>query len=119
MLVPFRVTKTISLPFPGAALTACAMLCGSLAAAVRRQNSRRPHRGVGAENVARRAEGPVLTLGTRGSPLALAQAYEAKKRLGEALPGESGELVVWVPGKQPLPFISIDWKPLKTAIQLA
>lgn len=72
-------------PFPGAALTACAMLCGSLAAAVRRQNARRENlRGVAAENVARRAEGPVLTLGTRGSPLALAQAYEAKRRLGEA-----------------------------------
>eukprot|EP00913_Durusdinium_trenchii_P025869 g24276.t1 len=33
-----------------------------------------------------RAAGPVLTLGTRGSPLALAQAYEAKRRLGEAFP---------------------------------
>lgn len=74
---------------PGAALTACAMLCGSLAAAVRRQNARRPQRGVGAENVARRAEGPVLTLGTRGSPLALAQAYEAKRRLGEARSGNA------------------------------
>eukprot|EP00930_Biecheleria_cincta_P006612 TRINITY_DN107657_c0_g1_i1.p1 TRINITY_DN107657_c0_g1~~TRINITY_DN107657_c0_g1_i1.p1 ORF type:complete len:459 (+),score=84.40 TRINITY_DN107657_c0_g1_i1:54-1379(+) len=36
--------------------------------------------------VACRAEGPLLRLGTRGSPLALAQAYEAKKRLGEAFP---------------------------------
>jgi len=35
-------------------------------------------------SVARHAEGPLLTLGTRGSPLALAQAYEAKRRLGEA-----------------------------------
>eukprot|EP00931_Biecheleriopsis_adriatica_P060230 TRINITY_DN3614_c0_g1_i1.p1 TRINITY_DN3614_c0_g1~~TRINITY_DN3614_c0_g1_i1.p1 ORF type:complete len:434 (-),score=101.63 TRINITY_DN3614_c0_g1_i1:274-1575(-) len=38
------------------------------------------------KGVACRAEGPVLKLGTRGSPLALAQAYEAKKRLGEAFP---------------------------------
>ncbi|CAK0816128.1 unnamed protein product [Prorocentrum cordatum] len=30
--------------------------------------------------------GPALTLGTRGSPLALAQAYEAKRRLGEKFP---------------------------------
>ena len=30
------------------------------------------------------ARAAVLTLGTRGSPLALAQAYEAKRRLGEA-----------------------------------
>mgnify|MGYP002803562104 CR=1 FL=1 len=76
----------------GAALTACAMLCGSLAAAVRRQNARRENlRGVAAENVARRAEGPVLTLGTRGSPLALAQAYEAKRRLGEAFPELAGD----------------------------
>lgn len=29
---------------------------------------------------------PVLRLGTRGSPLALAQAYEAKRRLAEAFP---------------------------------
>eukprot|EP00933_Yihiella_yeosuensis_P016261 TRINITY_DN13965_c1_g1_i2.p1 TRINITY_DN13965_c1_g1~~TRINITY_DN13965_c1_g1_i2.p1 ORF type:complete len:468 (+),score=112.37 TRINITY_DN13965_c1_g1_i2:66-1406(+) len=36
--------------------------------------------------VACRAEGPILRLGTRGSPLALAQAYEAKRRLGEAYP---------------------------------
>lgn len=39
-----------------------------------------------ARAVACRAEGPILRLGTRGSPLALAQAYEAKKRLGEAFP---------------------------------
>ena len=30
----------------------------------------------------------VLVLGTRGSPLALAQAYETKKRLAEAFPDE-------------------------------
>lgn len=37
--------------------------------------------------VARKADGKaLLTLGTRGSPLALAQAYEAKRRLGEAFP---------------------------------
>lgn len=29
---------------------------------------------------------PILRLGTRGSPLALAQAFEAKRRLGEAFP---------------------------------
>jgi len=43
-------------------------------------------------SVRRTAEGtaaasmPILKLGTRGSPLALAQAYEAKKRLAEAFP---------------------------------
>jgi len=31
---------------------------------------------------------PVLRLGTRGSPLALAQAYETKRRLAEAFPDE-------------------------------
>ena len=31
---------------------------------------------------------PVVKLGTRGSPLALAQAYETKKRLAEAFPDE-------------------------------
>ena len=34
---------------------------------------------------------PVVTLGTRGSPLALAQAYETKKRLAEAFPDELGD----------------------------
>mmetsp|Transcript_83165 Transcript_83165/g.152053 ORF Transcript_83165/g.152053 Transcript_83165/m.152053 type:complete len:462 (+) Transcript_83165:3-1388(+) len=33
---------------------------------------------------------PVLKLGTRGSPLALAQAYETKRRLAEAFPDELG-----------------------------
>ena len=33
---------------------------------------------------------PVVRLGTRGSPLALAQAYETKKRLAEAFPDELG-----------------------------
>ena len=31
---------------------------------------------------------PTVVLGTRGSPLALAQAYETKKRLAEAFPDE-------------------------------
>jgi hydroxymethylbilane synthase len=34
---------------------------------------------------------PVLRLGTRGSPLALAQAYEAKRVLGEKFPELSGD----------------------------
>jgi len=34
---------------------------------------------------------PVVKLGTRGSPLALAQAYETKKRLAEAFPDELGD----------------------------
>jgi hydroxymethylbilane synthase len=34
---------------------------------------------------------PVLKIGTRGSPLALAQAYETKKRLAEAFPEELGQ----------------------------
>lgn len=32
------------------------------------------------------AAGQPLRIGTRGSPLALAQAYETKRRLGEAFP---------------------------------
>ena len=64
---------------PGASLGAVAMLGSSAALALAGQ--RRRHR---AAATARAAEGPVLTLGTRGSPLALAQAYEAKRRLGEA-----------------------------------
>mmetsp|Transcript_13968 Transcript_13968/g.21745 ORF Transcript_13968/g.21745 Transcript_13968/m.21745 type:complete len:374 (-) Transcript_13968:295-1416(-) len=34
---------------------------------------------------------PVLRLGTRGSPLALAQAYETRRRLAEAFPEELGK----------------------------
>lgn len=60
------------------ALGAMAMLGGSTALAFSAKRGR-ARRGAVA-----RAAGPVLTLGTRGSPLALAQAYEAKRRLGEA-----------------------------------
>ena len=65
----------------GASLGAVAMLggCTALALAGRRRGNSRAA-------TARAAEGPLLTLGTRGSPLALAQAYEAKRRLGEARP---------------------------------
>jgi len=61
----------------GGALTpvACTLVGGVMVGAATRRSRR---------SVARHAEGPLLTLGTRGSPLALAQAYEAKRRLGEA-----------------------------------
>lgn len=36
-------------------------------------------------------DGKPVIIGTRGSPLALAQAYETKKRLGEAFPNELSE----------------------------
>lgn len=39
-----------------------------------------------ARRLASATEGPLLRLGTRGSPLALAQAQEAKRRLAEAYP---------------------------------
>lgn len=71
----------------GAALGAMAMLGGSTALALSAKRGR-ARRGAVA-----RAAGPVLTLGTRGSPLALAQAYEAKRRLGEAWVWERSWLV--------------------------
>lgn len=39
-----------------------------------------------------------VTIGTRGSPLALAQAYETRKRLGEAFPHlkEEGAVTIQV-----------------------
>jgi len=43
-----------------------------------------------ARTVAPQMAEPVLRLGTRGSPLALAQAYETKQRLAEAFPDELG-----------------------------
>uniref|UniRef100_A0A7S4UX61 hydroxymethylbilane synthase n=1 Tax=Alexandrium monilatum TaxID=311494 RepID=A0A7S4UX61_9DINO len=93
-------------PAPGAAALrgAAAVAAGALAVAASgaagsapSSSSRRrlaPLRGAcGPSAVARSAvEGdgeraaPVLKLGTRGSPLALAQAYEAKRRLAEAFP---------------------------------
>jgi hydroxymethylbilane synthase len=36
-------------------------------------------------------DGKPVIIGTRGSPLALAQAYETKRRLGEAFPDELAE----------------------------
>jgi len=64
----------------------CGLLAAGVACAVRMQSRRvssgRPTAGA----VACRAEGPLLKLGTRGSPLALAQAYEAKRCLAEAFP---------------------------------
>eukprot|EP00438_Fugacium_kawagutii_P014701 Skav216937 [mRNA] locus=scaffold880:38907:52307:- [translate_table: standard] len=71
----------------GASACAMAMLGGSLAPAT---VARGPRARRGAAGTAR-AAGPVLTLGTRGSPLALAQAYEAKRRLGEAFPELAGD----------------------------
>lgn len=66
------------------------MLVASAASAARAARRSFPKRG--APSFALRAvagdikEMPVLTLGTRGSPLALAQAYETKRRLAEAFP---------------------------------
>lgn len=74
----------------GASLGAVAMLGGCTALALAGRRARRGNSRA-ATATARAAEGPVLTLGTRGSPLALAQAYEAKRRLGEAFPELAGD----------------------------
>lgn len=76
----------MALAMAGASLGAVAMLGGCSALALA---GRRARRGSSRAATARAAEGPVLTLGTRGSPLALAQAYEAKRRLGEARPRDT------------------------------
>lgn len=70
---------------------AVAMLGGCTALALAGQRRARRGNSQAATATARAAEGPVLTLGTRGSPLALAQAYEAKRRLGEAFPELAGD----------------------------
>jgi len=66
------------------------ILAGVCAAAGVRKitKQRRTHHRTGCKADAsdKSASSPVLRLGTRGSPLALAQAYEAKRRLGEAFP---------------------------------
>eukprot|EP00929_Paragymnodinium_shiwhaense_P025254 TRINITY_DN15326_c0_g1_i2.p2 TRINITY_DN15326_c0_g1~~TRINITY_DN15326_c0_g1_i2.p2 ORF type:complete len:411 (-),score=120.51 TRINITY_DN15326_c0_g1_i2:178-1410(-) len=66
-----------------------AAVAGLLVAAASSRGSRGGRRAERAAHICR-AE-PVLRLGTRGSPLALAQAYEAKKRLGEAFPELAGD----------------------------
>ncbi|CAJ1332273.1 unnamed protein product [Effrenium voratum] len=70
------------IPPPGAPVLGAALCAASVSLA------RRSTRASGASATARQA---VLTLGTRGSPLALAQAYEAKKRLGEAFEELAGD----------------------------
>mmetsp|Transcript_73734 Transcript_73734/g.130187 ORF Transcript_73734/g.130187 Transcript_73734/m.130187 type:complete len:441 (+) Transcript_73734:79-1401(+) len=79
----------LSSKLAGSCLTASLLAVG--VACTARIQSRRVQGSVSlgrqsAGTVACRAEGPILKLGTRGSPLALAQAYEAKRRLGEAFP---------------------------------
>lgn len=44
-----------------------------------------------ASSLSMMADSPVIRLGTRGSPLALAQAYETRKRLAAAFPDELGK----------------------------
>ena len=69
-------------------MVSCALMTGAVvASSLRGRRAERSSRGAATA----RAAGPVLTLGTRGSPLALAQAYEAKRRLGEVREGEDGE----------------------------
>merc|ERR1719161_19823 len=50
--------------------------------------SQQQHRGLA---VSMAADGLPVKLGTRGSPLALAQAYETKRRLAESFPDELGD----------------------------
>jgi len=71
---------------PGASCSAFGLAAAAGAvAAVASKGSRAGRKAQRAVAVQRQAE-PILRLGTRGSPLALAQAYEAKRVLGEAFP---------------------------------
>jgi len=73
--------------YPSGALLGAVVSCLSLLAV--RSNGRLRHKAPNSRlargKVATHAV-PVLTIGTRKSPLALAQAYEAKRRLGDAFP---------------------------------
>lgn len=67
-----------ALLFASSTLAACAAFVGPARMSTPPQQQRLAHPSM--------AE--TLKLGTRGSPLALAQAYETKRRLAEAFPGE-------------------------------
>lgn len=83
-------SSSVTVVEPGpVTLVGASMVAGLLLAAAVRLSAARRSATVSAgrqASVGRAAEGPLLRLGTRGSPLALAQAYEAKRRLGEAFP---------------------------------
>ena len=67
-------------------MTLC--LLGSAAATFMTPMQHAPAAQRGARSAVATMGESVLVLGTRGSPLALAQAYETKKRLAEAFPDE-------------------------------
>lgn len=74
-----------------ATLTLLALLIGSAAAAFLSPPTQQlPAAQRGARSCVSMADEAVVKLGTRGSPLALAQAYETKRRLAEAFPDELG-----------------------------
>jgi len=91
-----RVAQARAAPevLSGATFASAALLgVGALLGAAARSRGGRGASGKAADarlrrRVARQAEAskPILRLGTRGSPLALAQAYETKRRLREAFP---------------------------------
>lgn len=76
----------------GQAFAGAVAVAGALVAAKRSRRGKR----ASVQRAARGGDAPVLRLGTRGSPLALAQAYEAKRRLGEAFPELAGEDAVQI-----------------------
>jgi len=82
--IPLVAQQT--LPQSSGILAAGIFTAGLLCAAAGARSGQAAAASTKSRGVACRAEGPVLRLGTLGSPLALAQAYEAKKRLGEAFP---------------------------------
>jgi len=72
------------LVYDGSLLALAAVAIGAAALSRRRQQRRAATHAT--NNVGAEVTEPILRLGTRASPLALAQAFEAQRRLGEAFP---------------------------------
>jgi len=73
-----------------ASLLVSSLLCGA-SAAFAPANGRAALPARARSGVLMSAAEPLIKLGTRGSPLALAQAYETKRRLAAAFPDELGD----------------------------
>mmetsp|Transcript_34619 Transcript_34619/g.78247 ORF Transcript_34619/g.78247 Transcript_34619/m.78247 type:complete len:443 (+) Transcript_34619:74-1402(+) len=83
---PAQVRPTDSQPARGALAVGLVAAALSVRAAGRIRKCARSTRSIRKAEADGTQAMPILKLGTRGSPLALAQAYEAKRRLAEAFP---------------------------------
>ena len=87
---PFAMVSTRSLALLASLAAACGAFVPAPASPQRQQAQRQQQQQQPMRVAAVSMAEPLIKLGTRGSPLALAQAYETKKRLAEAFPDELG-----------------------------